>query len=101
MTKRAARYGTKHDKARAQIQTQLNRGAIIRCSCARPECTHPYPAQLPLTQCGTLIDRFTLWDLGHDDQGLGYRGPECRPCNRAAGARAARGLTSTVIVDRW
>jgi hypothetical protein len=47
-------------------------------------------------RCGTWLDPGQPFDLGHDDQDRSiYRGPECRPCNRAtAGRKPER-------VNRW
>lgn len=39
-------------------------------------------------RCGEHITPDQLWDLGHDDRDKAlYRGPECRPCNRATSGR--------------
>ena len=94
--RREPRYGTQHDQARRQIRAQLNLGASFRCSCQRLDCPNH------VGQCPTIIDRFSEWDLGHTDDGLAYQGPECRPCNRAAGARASNGqLLTDIVPDRF
>lgn len=36
--------------------------------------------------CGRLIGPADDWDLGHDDAGTAYRGPEHSTCNRREGS---------------
>lgn len=61
-----------HRTLRAAYQRRMDEGHTYAC-----------------WRCGTPIDP-TRWDLGHDDDNPNeYRGPECRPCNRGAGARKA------------
>jgi hypothetical protein len=39
-------------------------------------------------RCREHIPADAAWDLGHDDRDRSkYRGPECRPCNRATSGR--------------
>lgn len=67
-------YGHRHRRLRERWQTKIDRGAI---ACWR--CGNPIPPNDP-----------DAWDLGHDDTDRTvYRGPECRRCNRSAGAQAA------------
>lgn len=49
-------------------------------------------------RCGERINPGQPWDLGHDDEDRNaYRGPECRPCNRAtAGRRPQRTAPWTI-----
>jgi hypothetical protein len=63
-------YGAKHQALRKKVAITVKAGRAV---CWR---------------CGQPILPGMLWDLGHDDYDRTvYRGPECRRCNRAAGAR--------------
>lgn len=65
-------YGTKHQRERAKAKRFVDSG-----------CAHCW-------RCGTWLDPKQPWDLGHDDDDRSvYRGPECRPCNRATNGRQA------------
>jgi hypothetical protein len=92
--RRDPRYGTNHDAQRAHFAKLIKRGHILQCQCIRPDCNH-------IGQCPTMIGLGSLWDLGHNDSGYGYNGPECRGCNRSAGARKAQGRLYTEPPDRW
>lgn len=81
-------YGAAHQRERKRWEPIVKAG---RASCWR--CGRPIPPKGP-------------WDLGHDDWDRTiYRGPECRPCNRGAGARKAnlsrRKPPRTVTTLRW
>ena len=41
--------------------------------------------------CPGLIAPGAPWDLGHEDYGDGWTGPECRACTRRAGALKRNG----------
>jgi hypothetical protein len=59
-----------HRTIRKAYQQRMDEGKVYRC-----------------WRCRRVLDP-NAWDLGHDDNDPNlYRGPECRPCNRAAGAR--------------
>lgn len=65
-------YGSAHQRERAKWKRVVEAG---QANCWR---------------CGAWLDPSQPFDLGHDDIDRSiYRGPECRPCNRAAGARAS------------
>lgn len=77
-------YGTKHQAERAKWQRRLDQGNRIDCTCPGDCGRHD---QQP---CPVTIDNTTptnQWDLGHRPGQVGYAGPQCVPCNRAAGAR--------------
>ncbi len=66
-------YGWAHQRERAKWQRVIDSGGVSCWRCGRP--IHP---GMP-------------WDLGHDDNDRSvYRGPECRPCNRATTGRRKR-----------
>jgi hypothetical protein len=72
-------YGTEHKRIRAKWKPIVDAG---QANCWR---------------CGQWLDPSKPWDLGHDDHDRTiYRGPECRPCNRATKGRG-RGAS----VNRW
>ena len=63
-------YGAKHQAERRKWEPIVARGEAY---CWR---------------CGCWLDPAKPFDLGHDDQDRTiYRGPECRPCNRATKGR--------------
>ncbi|MCL1801761.1 MAG: hypothetical protein FWG25_10450 [Promicromonosporaceae bacterium] len=62
-----AKYGADHRRRRRDYQGRINH-APIKCA-----------------SCPTMLTG-TDWDLGHDDDGQNYVGPQCRPCNRRDGA---------------
>lgn len=63
-------YGWQHQQLRAKVKTQVDQGTE---HCWR---------------CGKWLNPDEPWDLGHDDKDRTiYRGPECRPCNRATNGR--------------
>lgn len=67
-------YGHRHRQLRRKWQTRIDRGGV---TCWR--CGEPIPPNDP-----------EAWDLGHNDHDRSiYEGPECRACNRRAGAKAA------------
>jgi hypothetical protein len=75
-TTRQRGYGADHQRERRRWQAVIDAG---HGHCWR--CHKPIPP-------GTRT-----WDLGHDDHDrTRYRGPECRPCNRAAGARKTNAI---------
>ena len=89
-------YGPKHQAERARWQSTINRG-VVQCACARADCA-THTGRCPMTITGTA------WDLGHTDDRRGYTGPECIPCNRAAGARnsnRAQAERKATIVRTW
>ena len=63
-------YGAAHQRERAKWKPRVDAGMV---NCWR---------------CGRWLDPRLPWDLGHDDNDRRiYRGPECRPCNRATAGR--------------
>jgi hypothetical protein len=71
-------YGSAHQRERARWAPRVLAG---ECYCWR---------------CDTWLDPREPWDLGHDDNDRSiYRGPECRPCNRATNGRKSS------PINRW
>jgi hypothetical protein len=70
MTTTTRGYGWAHQRERARWLRIVAHGGV---TCAR---------------CGTPITG-TRWDLGHNDDRTQWTGPECIPCNRSAGGKAA------------
>lgn len=68
----ATRYGRDHRQLRARLRGLVARGAAV---CSR---------------CGGRIEPGEEWDLDHTDDGLGYRGPAHRDCNRRTSSRVER-----------
>lgn len=76
-------YGAKHQAERKKWQPIVDRGEAY---CWR---------------CGCWLDPAKPWDLGHDDHDrTQYRGPECRPCNRATKGRVPT-ARPTNSLDNW
>ena len=69
----ASNYGPQHEALRADYQHRMAAGETFNC-----------------WRCGAPIDPRS-WDLGHNDDGHGHRGPECVPCNRATAGRRGGG----------
>lgn len=61
-------YGTQHEKLRARWAPRVAAGVV------------------PCARCGMRIPPGAAWDLDHDDDRRGYRGPAHASCNRSAGA---------------
>jgi hypothetical protein len=78
-------YGNLHQKLRRQLAPIVNAGNAL---CTEPVC-------LMTTR---WIPPHTAWDLAHDRDNGGYRGPAHRSCNRAEGARYLRAITGR---RRW
>lgn len=71
LTTTARGYGAAHQRERQRWQRIIDREGATCWRCRRP---------IPIGS--------RSWDLGHHDQDrTRYMGPECPPCNRAAGAR--------------
>lgn len=88
-------YGTGHRKERERW-ADLIAVEPVRCACDRTGCPHHGG------RCPTMLADGDAWDLGHTNDRTGYRGPECIPCNRGAGARNANALaTRRVTVRGW
>ena len=69
-TRREQGYGPGHRPLRRHYAERMAQGETFTC-----------------WRCGRPIDP-NDWDLGHDDNDRSiYRGPECRPCNRATASR--------------
>lgn len=68
-----AKYGHHHRELRRVMAERVEAGGV---RCAR---------------CGQPIEPGTPWDLGHADDGQGYRGAEHRECNRATYGRERPG----------
>lgn len=66
---RDPKYGRAHDVERAKWKPLVDAG---RVACWR---------------CRRLIPPGAPWDLGHNDAGTGYLGPEHARCNRQDGGR--------------
>jgi hypothetical protein len=62
---RRARYSFSHQELRRRVGRLVVAGAAV---CSR---------------CGEPIDPGEPWDLDHEDNGVGYRGPSHAACNRA------------------
>jgi len=74
------------------------------CACVNHYCRHHQALRarwVPLVaagrvscwRCGEGIAPGDPWDLGHADEDKTiYRGPECRPCNRATASRQAKSV---------
>jgi hypothetical protein len=74
-TGRTSTSGTAHKQLRAQYAALLKqRGSLPCCRCGQP-IVHGEP-----------------WDLDHDDDRQGWRGPAHRRCNRRAGQLASAAL---------
>lgn len=67
-------YGAKHQAERARWERRLKNGHTATCA-----------------RCGKPIRHGDTWDLGHTDDRTAWTGPECRACNRSAGARNSHG----------
>ena len=63
-----------HPKIRAKYKSAVDAGEAF---CAEPICVLPH----------RWIEPGTPWDLAHDRDTGGYRGPAHARCNRAEGAR--------------
>ena len=75
-------YGNEHQAERRRWQRKLDRSQAEQCSCPGNCGRHS-------GRCVVVIDKDTpsdAWDLGHRPGQQGYAGPQCRHCNRAAGA---------------
>ena len=81
------KYGRPHRRVRGRYAPIVAAG---NASCAR---------------CGQPIAPDEPWDLGHNDLGTGYSGPEHRRCNRATAGRGkaeiAAAAASSIGVRRW
>lgn len=64
-------YGAEHRRKRAAIVARIEAGDVVRC-----------------IDCGVKLTAQTL-DLGHTDDRMAYRGPQCATCNRSDGGRRA------------
>ncbi len=83
----AAKYGAAHKRERARWSPVIARG---QGQCHAVRCLHPTRD----------IEPGTEWDLGHDETGTRWTGPEHADCNRSEGATRGnrmRGETSL----RW
>jgi hypothetical protein len=60
-------YGNLHQRRRAHWKPRVEAGLVDCARCRRP------------------IEPGATWDLGHNDDGRTYRGPEHATCNRGAG----------------
>lgn len=69
-------YDAEHDRLRARWKPRVERGGV---HCHAATCLMPT----------RLILLGQPWDLDHNDDRTGYRGPAHALCNRAAGGRAA------------
>ncbi len=79
-------YDTRHQAERERWRPTVEAG---HASCAR--CNEPIAPDQP-------------WDLGHTDDRTGWTGPECVPCNRAAGGRngaAATNAKRSMTIREW
>ena len=66
-------YGWQHQQLRAKVKRLVDQGDQTCWRCER------------------WLNPEEPWDLGHDDDDRSvYKGPECRPCNRATNGRADR-----------
>lgn len=79
-----AKYRTpQHRRLRSQFASLIDAGHRVECT--SPRCLHP---GIPIT---TSDGRHPLGlNLGHEDDGVTYRGPEHRDCNVRDGARRGR-----------
>jgi hypothetical protein len=67
-------YGADHDKERRRWRPIVAAGGA---QCANPICL----------RSNRLIHPSEPWDLGHNEDRSGWRGPEHRECNRSEGGR--------------
>jgi len=67
-----AKYGAAHQKLRAAIAAQVAAGGVICWRCRQP------------------IPPASRWELGHNEDGSAYMGPEHFTCNRTHGGRKGR-----------
>lgn len=84
------KHDWRHQQERARWKPKVNTGTV------------------PCARCHRLIPPGTPWDLGHNDNGPGWWGPEHRHCNRSAGAKTSPGSFKhrarravTVTSRRW
>jgi hypothetical protein len=71
---RTQHYGPAHKALRERLAPVVATGTV---ECAR---------------CGDVIEPGTAWQLDHNDDGRGYRGPSHATCNARAGAEKLLGL---------
>jgi hypothetical protein len=83
-------YGASHRAQRRRWQAKLEHQPTP-CVCTGHCGRHHGP-------CSTILTNQVPWDLGHNDDRTAWVGPECVPCNRAAGARSN---TRTFVVRDW
>lgn len=91
----AAKYRTReHRERRAQLVRKINAGEYIEC--VAPLCVMP-TRQITETD-GRLPHGL---NLGHEPDGITYRGPEHRACNVKDGARRGRARQGNATPRRW
>lgn len=90
-------YGVEHRELRDRWVGLLAAGHTVPCACEHRGCPHH------AGPCLTVITSSTPWDLGHTDDRRDWTGPECVPCNRSAGARAARAASQVqpMTIREW
>ncbi|WP_205849881.1 AAA family ATPase [Nakamurella flava] len=90
-------YGVEHRALRQRWSDLLAAGQTVPCACEHRDCPHH------AGPCLTVITSATPWDLGHTDDRRDWTGPECVPCNRSAGARAARAASQVqpMTIREW
>ncbi len=85
-------YGTAHQAERARWAPIVEAGGA---QCTAPICLEPDRTIAPDDE----------WDLGHNDDRTGWRGPEHPRCNRAEGGRngaaAANAKRKTTVREPW
>lgn len=87
-------YDSEHRELRKRWLDLFTQGHTTPCSCQHAGCPHHRGP------CLTVIDSETDWDLGHTDDRRDWTGPECRPCNRSAGARNSNGRAGIAMTIR-
>jgi hypothetical protein len=86
LTKADRGYDAKFQQERRRWAKRVDRGLMVQCACDqhRPRC------RLHLGRCPVIITKGIAFDLGHHDQDRSLAlAPECRGCNRSAGADAS------------
>lgn len=80
---RRRRYSSAHQRLRAAVAVAVEQGGA--------NCT----------RCGLPIAPGEAWDLDHEDDGNGYRGPSHASCNRATTPPASRPRADLCWSRRW